>query len=202
MTSPADYWNQGVQNVPHMTGAASLMDGADIREHAQKLGFSLPFASLLDVGCGTGRVSKFVSGDYFGVDVAKDAVAYCEARGLNACVIEGPEDIPQALTLTFTSAPGQPVVHHGFYEWVACLSVFTHIDRSERQSYLRAFKSRCSNLLVDIIPGDGTGDVALWTAHWEDFQQDIRDAGWSIKAWYDRVGPSGPTHRYSWAVRA
>jgi hypothetical protein len=191
MTHPsASYWNQGIQNVPVMTGASSLMDGADIREHAEKLGFALPFESVVDIGCGTGRVSTFARSWYVGYDIAEDAVAYCRASGISACVIAGPESI---------TIPRD--VPHLLAAWLTCLSVFTHIPRPERQSYLSAFVPLAENLLVDIIPGDGSGDVALWTADWELFQHDLTSAGWKMLAWYDRVAPTGPTHRYIRAER-
>jgi hypothetical protein len=193
MTHPsASYWNQGIQNVPVMTGASTLMDGADIREHAEKLGFCLPFESVLDIGCGTGRLAQFVSGIYYGLDVSSDAVEYCRMNGLDADVISGPEQLPILCRSGLVIS----------VEWITCLSVFTHIPKVERQAYLTAFRSRACHLLADIIPGDGSGDVALWTADWDDFQDDLKSAGWKMLAWYDRVAPTGPTHRYVRAERA
>jgi SAM-dependent methyltransferase len=198
MTHPsASYWNQGIDNVPVMTGASSLMDGADIREHAEKLGFELPFESVIDVGCGTGRLAAFTHLYYWGCDISEDAVSYCRSNGLNTTnkcvsVISGPDDIA-----TPDGAIEYPI------RWIVCLSVFTHIDRLERQAYLRVFATKfATNLLVDIIPGDGSGDVTLWTADWDGFQHDLKSAGWKMLAWYDRVAPTGPTHRYIRADRA
>jgi SAM-dependent methyltransferase len=188
MTHPsASYWNQGIHNVPVMTGASTLMDGADIREHAEKLGIELPFFSVLDIGCGTGRLVSFYQSSvmYVGVDIAADAVDYCRVHGIGARLITGPFDLPDT-----------------WREWITCLSVFTHIHRDERIDYLKAFALRGGNLLVDIIPGDGSGDVVLWTADWELFQHDLTSAGWKMLAWYDRVAPTGPTHRYVRAERA
>lgn len=203
----ATYWNRGVGMVPIMTGAATLMDGADIREHAERLGFDLPFASVLDVGCGTGRLAQFTHGDtpgahsYIGCDIAADAVTYCRRAGLLAFVIAGPGDLPQSMRPA-TPAFGELewVVLYGEerhrFDWVACLSVFTHIDQPARVAYLRAFEPLSPNLLVDIIPGDGQGDVALWTADPAGFEQDLADTGWLVQASYDRPCHSGPTHRY------
>lgn len=178
----AQYWNRGEVLVPVMTGAATLMDGADILEHAQALGIRLPFGSLLDVGCGTGRVAQFATA-YLGTDIAADAVAYCQARGIRALVVDEPERLP-------TTNDGQP------FDWITCLSVFTHIDAVERRRYLEAFAGRAPGLLVDIIPGDGAGDVALWTAVPAAFEQQLEEHGWGIVAQYERLCPSGPTHRY------
>ena len=189
MTTLSDvqcYWNQGIANVPWMTGAATLMDCADIKEHSEKLGFTLPFDTLLDVGCGSGRLSTSTAFVYLGVDVSVDAVVFCQLKCIPSVLITGPHDLQH---------PSAPM------DWVTCLSVFTHIDRAERQAYLRVFTGWSPNLLVDIIPGDGSGTIELWTADWDLFQQDLTDTGWQINAWYDRVGPSGPMHRYAWAIR-
>lgn len=193
MNPNADYWNQGINNVPAMTGAATLMDGADIKEHAERLGFSLPLGLVLDVGCGTGRLAPFCL-KYEGVDIAADAVAYAQAQGVHAHLISGPVDLPHAQK--YGVDPGCELV----YSWVLCLSVFTHIDRAERLAYLQAFADRVDvedgRLLVDIIPGSGDGDVALWSADPAQFEADLAAAGWHVVATYDRVCPSGPTHRY------
>ena len=53
---------------------------------------------------------------------------------------------------------------------VTCMSVFTHIDETERARYLARFKKLAPRLLVDIIPGDGSGDVPLWTADMDQFE--------------------------------
>lgn len=187
MNPHAAYWNQGIAQVPHMTGAASLLDGADIRAHAEALGFTLPFASVLDVGCGTGRLAAFAR-TYVGVDIASDAVAYCHRAQLEAWTISGPHALP-------AYAPEG-------CQWVTCLSVFTHIDRTERLNYLHGFTLVAPNLLIDIIPGDGSGDVAMWTADVPGFEADLGDAGWRVVAQHERACPSGPTHRFYRCARA
>ncbi|MGE0363353.1 MAG: hypothetical protein AB7R67_21755 [Vicinamibacterales bacterium] len=187
--TPAAYWNQGIEMVPAMTGAATLMDGADILEHAERLDIPLPFDAVMDVGCGTGRLGQFAI-VYVGFDVAADAVAYCRRAGRHAHLIAGPSSMPVE---PLTGGPG---------DWVTCLSVFTHIARTERQAYLQAFLPLAEQLLVDIIPGDGSGDVALWTAVPADFEADLAAAGWQIEASYDRACPAGPVHRYYRCRRA
>lgn len=181
--SATSYWNQGEANAPWITGAAAVMDCADLRDACAGLGVTLPLPGVLDVGCGTGRFAQCCAA-YVGVDIARDQVAYARARGLDAHVIAGPAGLPA-----------------GPFDWVTCFSVFTHIGRRGRRAYLEAFAERAENLMVDIIPGDGTGDVALWTADPTAFLEDLVGAGWDLVAGpYDRTSPDGVTHRYLWAV--
>lgn len=181
MTGPlphpaAAYWNRGLDQVPWITGADALMDGRDILEVLAALGLACPLGpTVLDVGCGTGRMAAHCM-DYVGVDIAQDAVAFCQARGLAASRITGPADL------------------HGQYALVLCLSVFTHIDADERRAYLRTFRMLAPRVLVDIIPGTGAGGVALWTADEAEFRQDVTDSGWDIRGTTDRV--PGAWHRY------
>lgn len=201
------YWDRGVAAVPMMTGAATLMRGEDILEHAERLGLSLPLTNVLDVGCGTGRVAAFCSG-YLGVDIAPSAIGWCQAHGVPATLIEGPADLPQTfhdldrcadcqrLDFLQQMAQARPT-----FDWVVCLSVFTHIDRDERCAYLTAFAARAPRLLVDIIPGDGSGGVALWTAQVTEFEADLHASGFDVQGVYERLCPSGPTHRYYLAHR-
>lgn len=83
MNDALAYWDRGVAAVPMMTGASTLMRGEDILEHAERLGLQLPLANVLDVGCGTGRVSAFCTG-YLGVDIAPSAIGWCQAHGVPA----------------------------------------------------------------------------------------------------------------------
>src|SRR5262245_14827380 len=131
MHPAAAYWNHGVENVPVMTGAASLLDGADILSLANELGIKLPFDSVCDVGCGTGRLAAFAP-NYAGFDISNDCVEYCRARGLTAYTISKPRDI-----FLFIRAAS----------WVTCLSVFTHIGIEERLEYLSVFPDMAPRLL-------------------------------------------------------
>lgn len=180
------YWDRGWRNVPDMTGAKAMLDGCDIVDLSKSLGFSLPLKNVLDVGCGTGRLAQHADG-YLGCDIAPSAVEYCERKGIKAIVISGPDDMS-------TTEPEPP------YDWITCISVFTHIDILEREIYLERFRALGHNLLVDIIPGDGSGDVARWTADPAYFQQQVLDTGWEIKAVAERFWPGDNIHRYYYCV--
>lgn len=174
----ADLWNEGIDEVPRMTGALQVMDGRDIVEVAQALKVPYPFGRVLDVGCGTGRASRHCA-DYTGVDIASDAVAYCQRDGLAVTPITGVRDLPI-----------------GLWDLVLCLSVFTHIDRPERFDYLAAFSLRADRLLVDIMPGSGWGDWELWTAVPDEFEADLAENGYRVLAFTDDVRPDGLPRRY------
>lgn len=183
----AAYWNRGVEAAPQVTGAARVMDCRDLVDACRGLGVDLPLRHVLDVGCGTGRFSQCCE-DYLGVDIAADQVAYAQQSGVRAALCDGPK--------TLVRSNGARA------DWVTCFSVFTHIDRAERQAYLAAFALCAPRLLVDVIPGDGSGDVALWTADWPTFLEDLATAGWQVVAGpYDRTSPDGVIHRYVAAGR-
>lgn len=179
----ASYWNRGIDDVPRMTGARDLLDASDMPQLAEALGFSLPLRRVLDVGCGTGRIHRHCDG-YVGVDVARDAVAYCAVRGISADVIDGPYDLA-------TSVGRQ---RYSDTETIVCLSVFTHIDAIERRAYLAAFVPLADRVIVDIIPGDGRGNVELWTASVPAFDHDLATIGWAIRATAERTH-DGVRHR-------
>lgn len=216
--STAEYWNRGVDAVPWVTGAATVMDCSDLRDALEQLGVTLPLPNVFDVGCGTGRLAELVSRTphghprYIGCDIAADAVAYAHAQRRCAFRIQGPSDLPKTL-VPMPLAYAMAWVHGAAItantqsaelplQWVTCLSVATHIGRRARQGYLCAFVSLAPNLVIDIIPGDGTGDVALWTARPDDFERDLASAGWAIAGTYERVSPDGPNHRYYRCARA
>ena len=181
MTHPhAEYWDKGAANVPDMTGARHLLDGQDIVATCAALGIALPLGDVLDVGCGTGRLAPFCQG-YLGLDIAQSAVDYCRARGRQASVISGPHEVMLA----------------GRRATVCALSLLTHMDRPERQDYLRAFRGVARQLLVDIIPGDGSGNVARWTAVPEEFERDLLEAGFTVLAQVERPWDTGDSlHRF------
>ena len=177
------FWDRGVDQVPHVTGAARVMDCRDLVDACARLGVLLPLSGrVLDVGCGTGRWQRFCSA-YIGLDISPSAVAYVRRQGITAHRIAGYG--PAALDGWL-----------GGCEWICAFSVFTHVPFEVRHDYLEAFRRVGQQLLVDIIPGDGTGSFALWTAKVEDFELDLQATGWRVVAVAERVTPSGSTHRY------
>lgn len=176
-----DYWDRGVQHVVGTTGAGSVMDAKDIEEVLEVFQVRPPIENVLDVGCGTGRVARLCRG-YLGVDIAPSAVEYCRQRGLAAELIGGVDDLPA-----------------GPFEWVLCLSVFTHVGAEERERYLRAFAARARRLLVDIIPGTGLGDVALWTADPDEFARLLAATGWWLDGTTNLRSDVGNLHSYHYA---
>jgi SAM-dependent methyltransferase len=173
-----DYWNQGIEMVPHMTGAGHLLDAQDIPSICADLGIALPLQNVLDVGCGTGRLAVHCEG-YLGVDIAVDAVRYAKRAGRNVQLVAGAHDLPL-----------------WNFDLITCLSVFTHIDRAERRDYLDAFAIRAPMCLVDIIPGDGGGATERWTCDVHEFTTQLEDAGWCVCATTQRGTPDGNVHRY------
>lgn len=180
----ASYWNRGVTRVPSTTGAERLMDACDFEDITRALGVTRPIDSALDVGCGTGRIARHVD-HYVGADISSDAVKYCKARGLDARLISGPEDL-----VAIREAEDQD------FDCVLALSVFTHVDADERERYLTAFAQIARFAIVDIIPGSGKGDVALWTADTAQFERAIHRSGWITRHTYERPSPEGVEHRY------
>ena len=182
------YWNRGVDMVPLWTGAAAVMDCHDLRDACARLGVRVPLAGrVLDVGCGTGRWQPFCFA-WQGLDISTDAVAFARRCGRMAYAIEGYG--PAALDGWL-----------GDTEWVCCFSVFTHIGPEERHDYLEAFTRVTTQVLVDIIPGDGLGDVALWTADVAQFEDDLALTGWAIRQAVERTSPDHVVHRYYYLGR-
>lgn len=178
------YWDRGIELVPHMTGAAPVMDGRDIIEIGGRLRIPLPLKGrVLDIGCGTGRLQPFTQA-YIGLDISPSAVNFCRRKGLAAHLIDGYG--PSALDGWL-----------GGCEWIVCLSVFTHISFEQRHDYLEAFHRVADQMIVDIIPGDGSGNIACWSADVPQFEQDLRDTGWQVQAVAERLSPNGSvSHRY------
>jgi SAM-dependent methyltransferase len=178
------YWDRGVDLVPHMTGAVAVLDGRDIVDTCARLNVALPLnGRVLDIGCGTARLQRFCQA-YIGLDISPSAVLYAQRRGISAHLIHGYG--PSALDGWL-----------GGCEWICAFSVFTHMPFEERHDYLEAFHRVAPQLLVDIIPGDGSGDIARWSADVPTFEQDLQDTGWQVVSVAERTSPDGhSTHRY------
>lgn len=190
MNKHAGYWDQGIEAVPRMTGVPDeVLEPSDLRNVCEELCIKVPVSSLLDVGCGTGRCSTLAA-DYLGMDISASAVAYCRRRGVEATLIEGPQDLLWIPQDRFT--------------WVWACSVFTHIDRDEQRDYLRQFVRIAANLFVDILPGDPGESCMRWGTDEAGFVQDMQAAGYVLAdVTADRVDhANGCRHRYYTARRA
>jgi SAM-dependent methyltransferase len=190
------YWDRGLDQVERMTGlgrspSAAILSGSDIRDVCLRLDIGLPVASLLDVGCGTGRLVTLAA-DYLGADISPSAITYCHQRGVSAVLIDGPE--------------GLDFLEPGRFAWVWACSVFTHISREEQQGYLAQFARLAPRLLVDILPGDPGRSADRWGADEADFRRDLVAAGFVIGPGtvdvVDGSGSKAPRHRYFVGVRA
>lgn len=173
-----DFWTVPVEDVPAKTGADGVMDCADILDVLEHLDLTLGEKTVLDVGCGTGRLAQ-LCGTYTGVDVSPSMVTYCQEHDVNARILTHPSRLT------------------GSYDIVACLSVFTHISWGDRLAYLHRFRLVAPELLVDILPGDEGGSIAAWYADPAEFELDLHDAGFDdIVGTYERQSADGHSHLY------
>lgn len=185
MNPAVAYWHRGMAEVEWVTGATEVMDGHDLRELAAAFDMPYPFGAVLDVGCGTGRAAGHCR-SYLGVDISPSCVEYCLMRGIAAQIIDGPQDLADMMPC----------------DLILCLSVFTHIAREEQQAYLARFAEIAPEVIVDVIPGDGSGSVPLWTTDLSQFRADIARAGFVVSGQCDRLDPSiGVPHHYLYLSR-
>lgn len=173
------HWDVPADQAPHKTGAASVMDLSDIREVLDFLDLDLSNLSVIDVGCGTGRLAQ-ACGVYRGFDIAPGMVEYAQRSGVTAAVITGPCDL--------RDEPPADIV--------TCLSVFTHISRLDRLDYLLRFANMANGLLVDILPGPEGGSIHAWYADTTTFEDDLRSHGYGESEHYERTSDDGALHRY------
>lgn len=178
MNAYREFWDVPVDRVPQKTGAAPVMDCADIEDVLTNLGLSLRDKLVVDVGCGTGRLHR-LCGEYVGYDVAPNMVLYAAIEGLNVRMIDGPLDV------------------HAKGDVVCCLSVFTHLPPEDQRAYLERFRTLAPALLVDILPADDyAGGIPAWYTPPSSFETNLVAAGWGNFDSYDRVSPDGERHRY------
>lgn len=177
MSQYAAFWDVPADQVPAKTGAAGLLDLSDIREVLHALSIDLSELFVVDVGCGTGRLAQACDG-YVGYDIAPGMVAYAQAHGVNA----------QLLTPETELVPA---------DIVCCLSVFTHITRRDRDTYLRQFAACSPALLADILPA-GRDDFSIQAAYSDpaEFEHDLREHGYTSFETYSRTAHTGYGHRY------
>lgn len=169
MNANARYWDQGIGQVPRMTGVtATVMDCHEVRAIFAQVDIALPLPNLLDVGCGTGRCVQLVApgGRYFGVDISPSAIAYCHARLISASLIDQPVELA--------------AVDDDAFDWILAWSVFTHIGREEQLAYLAQFARIAPNVLIDILPGDAGRSAARWGSDEAQFRADFAAAGYDI----------------------
>lgn len=178
MNTYREFWDVPVEQVPQKTGAATVMDCADIQDVLDNLRVSLDDKLVVDVGCGTGRLHR-LCGEYVGYDVAPNMVLYAAIGGLNVRLIDGPQDV------------------HAKGDIVCCLSVFTHLPRDERRAYLEKFRTLAPTLLVDILPdGEESGGIPAWFTPSSSFERDLIAAGFENFDSYSRESPDAALHRY------
>lgn len=172
------FWDVPVDQVPDKTGAATVMDCSDIQDVLNQLGVDT-HGRVVDVGCGTGRMAD-LSGSWVGFDVAPAMVEYARQHGRDARLTTGPDDLASA----------------GSADLVLCLSVFTHLPRTERQAYLARFSEIAPTVLVDILDGEEGGSIAVWFADRDCFEADLAAAGFTEFDSYKRGSPDGAGHLY------
>lgn len=176
------FWEVPADQAPGKTGG-SWDDLSDLEEILSGLNV-LPYGRVLDVGCGTGRLSQLVKhGYYFGVDIAQGMIDFARSKHVNAARIDGPEDIHL----------GDPLLK---FSWVMCLSVFTHLPREERRRYLARFREIGLRLVVDVLVGEEGGSIDAWYADGHDFRDDLEEAGWRVIRDFRRQAASGYIHTY------
>ncbi|HEY3754649.1 MAG TPA: class I SAM-dependent methyltransferase [Opitutaceae bacterium] len=170
-----------------------LVGGADhwvgMLEYGTLLNLGLqPDATIVDVGCGTGRFAHRLSeaafaGRYVGTDILPDIVNYARQRIARA-------------DWTFAVAVAPPLpIEVGSADWVTFFSVFTHIADADIYLYLQEAKRllKPGGRVVFSFLDFGLAD------HWPVFEQSLANRSEdgplnrflgkdTIRHWSDRLG--------------
>lgn len=137
-----------------------------------------PSSTLLDFGCGTGRLAVHAvpflrSGHYVGTDISETMLERCAAR-LDAIDRDGSACRVELRHQTSEAFPAEPAS----VDVLCAFSVFTHMDHEDAYRYLVAARN--------VIAPDGVLVVSLLPLHLHDAQQvflasagDTADERWS-----------------------
>ena len=174
----AAYWG-AIGDPRYATGVNPDENLDDLRIWQQATGFDL-VGRVLDIGCGTGRLARACE-DYVGVDITPSFVDYCVAKGLDARLISGADDLPDER-----------------FDTITMLSVLTHIATDERHAYLDAIAARLDGeCLIDILPGDqDQGNVQAWYVPPAVFEAELAERGFRIISVFDWTAGGRVLHRY------
>lgn len=156
-----DYWKQdGLRNLT--AGDTDFPEGWDPVEKLKHFLDRMEFTSVLDLGCGAGRLCRaFLPENYLGVDLNPAAVDLARLRfpAYDFREINFDDDIPQAdLTLAYT--------------------VFLHLDDERLKETLSKIKSKY--LIVAEILGREWRSEKVFNRNLEDYEQILSDAGYKI----------------------
>jgi ubiquinone/menaquinone biosynthesis C-methylase UbiE len=137
----------------------------DERRELQELIAGLPPLRTLDVGCGTGFLTRHLQGDVVGLDASERMLEVARRQAPNARFVRG-----DALALQFNDNSFDRVFASYFY---------CHLEDAERERFL-AESQRVAPELVVVASVPGEGDPL---ARWEDRQ--LQDgSSWTV---YKRV---------------
>jgi 2-polyprenyl-3-methyl-5-hydroxy-6-metoxy-1,4-benzoquinol methylase len=148
----------GGQNAiqPYLMGGATIFSRYDgyLRE---QFGRSLrEFRSILDWGCGSGRLTRYLGGlvgpRVSGIDIDRDNIAWCKANIPNANFFEGPLSPPTGY-------------QNEEFDLLIGTSVFTHLDEEQQFLWLQELQRISAAGAVLLMTKTGPSLMALnrWT---------------------------------------
>ena len=144
--------------------------------------------SVLDYGCGWGAVSVLFNDGYIGVDIVPQAIEIARK--------EFPKKTFRLLEIGKLSIPQK--------DWAIALSVFTHALKSDVQDCLKDIHGNLRDggtAIVDILEGHG-GDIHFRYWEKEDFEKELKRAGFNIKRSFKKKRQNGFTHTYFILVKS